>query len=271
MKTLIRYQITVLIIGAATTMWGQSEIASSSGSSSSYIETTKLVGTKVRSSRGEEIGVIKDVVIDGSSGCMAYTIVSTLSEGAGVPGRGGKIVAVPWAVYSPTRDVRVLRINADRDKIYNAPEFEATRVDEYARPDYIDNVYSYFGVSPGPRTAAAASGGGTPGTDVTGTAGATASPGEVASSQAPAHSGSAASPDTDSSENLSPKTIPSASAIHPRRAKGAGQTASSNTDEESASESTTSRSENTKPQRKAVEGSSIPRRSPTPEAAEDED
>jgi sporulation protein YlmC with PRC-barrel domain len=270
MKRLTAYGATLLVVGAAAIVSGQTEAPGDSGSSSSYIQTSKLVGTKVRSSRGEEIGVIKDVVIDRSNGCMAYTVLSTSGEGTGVPA-GGKIVAVPWAVYSPTPDLRVLRVNVGRDKIYNAPAFEYTRMDEYARPDYIDNVYSYFGVSPGPRTTVSASGGGTPGTDVTGTAGATASPGEVASSSARTQSDSAAGPDSDSSENLSPKTKPKASTTRAQPTKGRGEIGSPVTSEESASESTTSRNENKKSQRKAVEGSSAPRRTATPEAADDED
>src|SRR5689334_3424968 len=141
MKTLSWYGAIVLIAGAAGTISGQRETLSASDSSSSYVQTSKLVGTKVRSSRGEEIGVIKDVVIDRTNGCMAYTVLSTRGEGTGDPD-GGKIVAVPWAVYSPTSDLRVLRVNFARDKIYNAPAFEYTRMDEYARPDYINNVYS---------------------------------------------------------------------------------------------------------------------------------
>ena len=44
---------------------------------SSTVQVSKLVGTKVKSSQGEEIGVVKDVVIDRSTGCMAYTVLST--------------------------------------------------------------------------------------------------------------------------------------------------------------------------------------------------
>jgi hypothetical protein len=54
-------------------------------------------------------------------------------------------------VFSLTSDLSVLTVNVNRDTIYNAPAFEYTRMDEYARPDYMNNVYSYHGVSPGPR------------------------------------------------------------------------------------------------------------------------
>jgi len=46
-------------------------------------------------------------------------------------------------------DVNVLTVTADRERIYSAPVFDYARIDEYSRPDYITNIYSYYGVSPG--------------------------------------------------------------------------------------------------------------------------
>ena len=59
------------------------------------------------------------------------------------------MVAVPWAVYSPTSNVGELTVTVDRERIYNAPVFDYARIDEYSRADYITNVYSYYGVSSG--------------------------------------------------------------------------------------------------------------------------
>jgi sporulation protein YlmC with PRC-barrel domain len=73
-----------------------------------YIQTSNLVGRKVKSSDGTEIGVVKDVVIDRSNGCMAYTVVPTGGAGTDFISGGGKVVAIPWAVYSATSDLSVL-------------------------------------------------------------------------------------------------------------------------------------------------------------------
>jgi sporulation protein YlmC with PRC-barrel domain len=281
MKMLIWYGATIAAVGVAATMSGQSETPDDSSKSSGYIQTSKLVGRKVKSSGGKEIGVIKDIVIDRTSGYIAYTVVSTGGEGTGVSDGGGKIVAVPWAVYSPTSDPSVFTVNVDRDKIYNAPAFEYARMDEYARPDYIDNVYSYYGVSPGPKVAVAPSNGAKAGTDVTGTAGATASPGEVVSSAAAetgsankkslarTHASSAASPDRASDANPSPKATRSARAIGTRSTMDHDE--SPTTTEESASEETTSSSEHKKSRRKSNEETSAHRPRATPQADEGED
>jgi sporulation protein YlmC with PRC-barrel domain len=58
---------------------------------STTVQVSKLVGTKVKSSQGEEIGVVKDVMIDSSTGCMAYTV---LAKAEGVP-----LAVVNWLQF----------------------------------------------------------------------------------------------------------------------------------------------------------------------------
>src|SRR6266576_4927615 len=147
MKTLFLCGAAIAILGLAVApISGQTQ--STTTSSTSYVQTSKLVGIKVKSSQGEEIGVIKDVVLDRNTGCMAYTVLSTGGTGTRVTG-GGKTVAVPWTVYTTTSDPSVMAVRIERDRVYNAPAFDYARVDEYSSSGYINNVYSYYGVTPG--------------------------------------------------------------------------------------------------------------------------
>src|SRR5437867_1957369 len=123
MKTLLSLGAMVAVLGLAmASTFAQTQ--STTSSSTTYVQTSKLVGTKVKSSQGEEIGVVKDVVLDRNTGCMAYTVLSTGGGGARVS-RGGKMVAVPWTVYSPTSDLSVMTVTVYRDRIYNAPVFDS--------------------------------------------------------------------------------------------------------------------------------------------------
>ncbi len=140
---------TKYLIGAMLAILGSATVPISAQTQSTTVQVSKLVGTRVKSSQGEEIGVVKDVVIDRSTGCMAYTVLSTGEGGGRAAAGGAKLVSVPWAVYSPTSDGSSLTVTVERDRIYNAPVFDYARIDEYSRPDYITNVYSYYGVSQG--------------------------------------------------------------------------------------------------------------------------
>src|SRR5438067_2187796 len=92
-----------------------------------YVQTSKIIGKTIKAQNGEEVGVVKDVVLDQSSGCLAYTVVSTGGTGTRITGQS-KMVAVPWSVYSVEPDASVVTVRVERDRIINAPVFEYSRV-----------------------------------------------------------------------------------------------------------------------------------------------
>src|SRR5437667_11898938 len=147
MKTSLLFGTVFAIWGATVTPVLAQTQTTTSATGAGYVQTSKLIGTKVKASQGEDIGVIKDVVLDRNTGCMAYTVLS--AGGGGTRGAGqAKTVAVPWTVYSPSSDPSILMVRVERDRIYNAPEFDYARIDEYGTTGYINNIYSYYGVSP---------------------------------------------------------------------------------------------------------------------------
>src|SRR5712671_5074131 len=120
MKTSLICGAALAILGvAAAPLIGQTQTTTSS-SGTSYVQTSKVIGTKVKTAQGEEVGVVKDVVLDRSNGCMAYTVLSTGGGGARVTGQS-KLVAVPWSVYTVSPDAGYVTVNVERDRIYNAP------------------------------------------------------------------------------------------------------------------------------------------------------
>jgi sporulation protein YlmC with PRC-barrel domain len=230
MKTLIRCGAALAILGLTTASIFAQTQSSTSTTTTNYIQTSKLIGTKVRASQGDEIGEIKDVVLD-QNGCMAYTVVSTTGGGAGgrVSGSSSsvKTVAVPWSVYSTTPDPRIMTVRVQKERIYSAPVFEYSRINEYATSGYINNVYSYYGVTPGVGVSTSVSGGvsgsatttnagNTTGIGASTNAAATASPGASAASTLPS-----ATPTASVSESASPSPTPggTASASPSRKAK----------------------------------------------------
>src|SRR6266480_6986780 len=107
MKTSTLLVATLLGFAIATTQ-GQTQ----SSTTTSYVQTSKIVGMKIKDSRGQEVGVVKDVVLDRNTGCMAYTVLST----GGTTGRAtgsAKTVAVPWSVYSVGPDPSVVTVRVE--------------------------------------------------------------------------------------------------------------------------------------------------------------
>src|SRR5437762_10677062 len=150
MKIYLFLGFGMAILGTATiSAIAQGQRNDTNSSSSGYVQTSKIIGTTAKTAQGEQIGAVKDVVLDRNTGCIAYTVLS----GDGTAGTA-KMVAVPWAVYSSNESGDLI-VSVDRDRIYSGPAFDYSRIDEYSTAEYIDNLNSYFGVSAGVVSSAA--------------------------------------------------------------------------------------------------------------------
>jgi sporulation protein YlmC with PRC-barrel domain len=128
--------------------------------SQGFVQSSKIIGSRIRSADGSEVGTIKDIVLDRETGCMAYTVLETADGGpaAGAASSGGtrsttttttrKTVAMPWSGVQVGSEPGVYTTTIQRERIYSAPAYDYARMEEYGRPEYISGVYSYYGVQP---------------------------------------------------------------------------------------------------------------------------
>src|SRR2546423_6869914 len=144
MKKTILLAAALAFLGLATAPLFAQTSASTTTTSSGYIQSSTVIGSKIKDSRGQDVGEIKDVVLDRSSGCLAYVVLSTRGGGTTTT---TKTVAAPWSVFSASSEPRVYMTRIEREKIYSAPVWESTRIEEYGRPEYISQVYGYYGVT----------------------------------------------------------------------------------------------------------------------------
>src|SRR5436190_7752557 len=174
MKKNILSGATLAFLGLATAPLFAQTNTSTTTTSSAYIQSSTVIGSKIKDSRGQDVGEIKDVVLDRSSGCLAYVVLSTRGGGTTTT---VKTVAAPWSIFSASSEPRVYMTRIERERIYSAPVWESTRIEEYSRPEYISTVYGYYGVTV-PTTfglSATTTGATTTGTTTTGTTGTTSS------------------------------------------------------------------------------------------------
>src|SRR5437764_10799521 len=179
MKKNILLGASLALLVAAAPLFAQTSTTTTT-STSGYVQSSSIVGSKIKDSRGQDVGEIKDVVLDRSSGCLAYVVLST--HGTGTTATTTKTVAAPWSVFSASSEPRVYMTRVEREKIYSAPVWESTRVEEYSRPEYINQVYGYYGVTPSFSVGATT----TTGTTGTTTTGATTTTNSAASTNASA-------------------------------------------------------------------------------------
>ena len=111
----------------------------------SLIRGNTFIGADVENPQGQNLGDIKDVVIDRTSGRIAYAVVSF----GGFLGMGEKLFAVPWDAFSqPKADKDKFVLDIDKERLKNAPGFDEHNWPQMASQEWVTSLYSYYHVPP---------------------------------------------------------------------------------------------------------------------------
>ncbi|MFN0067726.1 MAG: PRC-barrel domain-containing protein, partial [Limisphaerales bacterium] len=104
-----------------------------------------VVGSEVHNRQGEKLGKVSDAVLDVPAGRLVALIVST----GGVLGVGGRQVTIPPSAFHYDEAKQVLHLDATKESLQNAPEFDSARWEEFRhQPASFTQVYQYHGVTP---------------------------------------------------------------------------------------------------------------------------
>lgn len=108
------------------------------------LSSSTLSGDEVRNREGEDLGTMKDFMIDLDRGCVAYAVLSF----GGWMGVGDKLFAVPWAALTVDEDQKCFIMNARKDDLKDAPGFDKDNWPDMADETWATAVYQYYGVEP---------------------------------------------------------------------------------------------------------------------------
>lgn len=103
-----------------------------------------LLGNDVYNSKEEDLGDIKEIMLDMASGRVAYAVLSF----GGILTLGEKLFAVPWnALKLDTRNKRFL-LDVDKERLEMAPGFDPDRWPDMADETWVREVHSFYGTTP---------------------------------------------------------------------------------------------------------------------------
>ncbi len=100
----------------------------------------QIVGASVKNQQGEELGKVRDLLIDS----QGHVPMAILTHG-GFWGLGGKLVAVPFRALSFEPKGKDFVLNSTKEKLDNAPAFKMSDLSHKKRPD---DLYQFFGQPP---------------------------------------------------------------------------------------------------------------------------
>ena len=103
-----------------------------------------LSGDSVVDRAGENLGQIKELMVDVPTGRVAYAVLSF----GGFLGMGDKLFAVPWSALTLDADNKQFILDVDRERLKDAPGFDKNHWPSMAQSTWATTVYKFYGVDP---------------------------------------------------------------------------------------------------------------------------
>lgn len=104
---------------------------------------TTLVGDDVCNPHGEDVGEIKEIMLDMRSGEVAYAVLSF----GGFLSMGEKLFAVPWRALQLDTENKRFVLNVDQDRLKNAPGFHKSNWPDMADQSWAREIHTYYGTA----------------------------------------------------------------------------------------------------------------------------
>ena len=124
--------------------YGMYRRSSSDGPGPRLMGADTLIGNDVYNAAEEDLGDIKEIMLDMTTGRVAYAVLSF----GGVLGMGEKLFAVPWDALKLDTVNERFTLNIDKDRLESAPGFDKDHWPDMADQSWANEVHTYYGTSP---------------------------------------------------------------------------------------------------------------------------
>ncbi len=112
-------------------------------SSLNIVGAESVMGCTIIDRQGVRIGVLRDIMLDFSTGRIAYAVIAL-----GGLRDSDNLIVVPWNVIQPDHDTQRLRVNAHADWIGRAPSVQAGYAPDQFVQEWGAFIHNYFGTRP---------------------------------------------------------------------------------------------------------------------------
>ncbi len=103
-----------------------------------------LDGNDVFNKQDEDLGDIKEIMLDVPTGRVAYAVLSF----GGFLGMGNKLFAVPWSALTLDTVNKRFVLDVSKERLKEAPGFDEDNWPDMADRSWVKDVHAYYGVTP---------------------------------------------------------------------------------------------------------------------------
>ncbi len=115
-----------------------------SGPGPQVMDAATLQGDKVVNSAGDDLGKIEAIMLDVTSGRIAYAVLSF----GGFLGMGTKLFALPWEALTLDALEKRFVLDVSKEKLENAEGFDKDHWPLMADPTWASKLYAYYDITP---------------------------------------------------------------------------------------------------------------------------
>lgn len=130
--------------GGARIVGGDDSLGPDDGPGPQVLAASSLEDEDVVNPQGEDLGEIKEIMIDIQSGRVAYAVLAF----GGILGMGEKLFAIPWSALKLDADNKCFILDIDNERLKSAPGFDKDNWPSMADPEWAATIHSYYGASP---------------------------------------------------------------------------------------------------------------------------
>lgn len=105
------------------------------------LSASSLEGNNVKNREGEDLGDIKDIMIDCSDNSIAYYVLSF----GGFMNMGDKLFAVPAEAIKIDTENECCILNASKEQLENAEGFDKDNWPNFADQTFRDRINNHYG------------------------------------------------------------------------------------------------------------------------------
>jgi sporulation protein YlmC with PRC-barrel domain len=137
-------------VGKAPTLQAQSDekTAPTTGQSQASEKTameqadrvSKILGKKVISQKGEDLGKIEDLVLS-KDACLDYIVLAPGSLFA----TGDRLIPIPWKAVKTGAQADTIIIDMDKSQLEKAPSFESKKWPNFSESEWYGKIREFFG------------------------------------------------------------------------------------------------------------------------------
>jgi sporulation protein YlmC with PRC-barrel domain len=104
-----------------------------------------LVGNDVYNKAAEDVGDIKEIMIDMRTGRVSYAVLAF----GGFMGMGEKLFAVPWDALKLDTENKRFELDVSKEQLESAPGFDRNKWPDMADATWEAGIHAYYGTTPG--------------------------------------------------------------------------------------------------------------------------